>query len=275
MTNLDDIKAWLASGPIIDCARGLPIEVDLERPPESITIAGSRSAVSSAKTGLWETGGVFRYPAAVGSRLEFVFTGEDNSGGTGLQWLRLIAETATGDRIVEDIRASTSAAVKTNATDITDIIDWYGASFGSLGYADNDVTMQIESGGAVIDKITAKTDAPKSARAFVPTGRVGVLVWWAASIATTATSTPPADFWLAHNWDYARGEHRGAAVSEDWQDITETGWTTVEPLIPILLPAKTRIEINGIRSGADDAVTHAKAELLLYHEPEPQAHQCQ
>tara|TARA_Y100000034_G_scaffold63523_1_gene76845 strand:- start:545 stop:1372 length:828 start_codon:yes stop_codon:yes gene_type:complete len=275
MTNLDDIKAWLASGPIIDCARQLSVEVDLGRPPKSITFAGTNAVVTSTKEGIWATGGVFRYPASVGSQLEFVFTGEDYSEGTGMQWLRLIAETATGDRIVEDIRASTAAAVTTTATDITDIIEWYGVSFGSLGHAENAVTMQIEGGGTVLDTLSAGTDAPHSARLYVPAEHIGVLPWWATSITATATSTPPADMWLAHDWDFARGEHRGAAIAVDWQSVTETGWTTTEPAVPFLVPAGTRIEINGIRAGADDAVVKAKAEVLLYSEPEHQANQCQ
>ena len=254
MTNLDDIKAWLASGPIIDCARQLSVEVDLGRPPKSITFAGTNAVVTSTKEGIWATGGVFRYPASVGSQLEFVFTGEDY-------------------RIVEDIRASTAAAVTTTATDITDIIEWYGVSFGSLGHAENAVTMQIEGGGTVLDTLSAGTDAPHSARLYVPAEHIGVLPWWATSITATATSTPPADMWLAHDWDFARGEHRGAAIAVDWQSVTETGWTTTEPAVPFLVPAGTRID--GIRAGADDAVVKAKAEVLLYSEPEHQANQCQ
>ena len=264
MTDVAAIRELLASGVVFDLGRpGDMTAIDPDTPPIVLPLSGSNAAVGSSVEGVWEASGRFAYPDgadADGEQLEVVCTGQDHSSGTGLRWLRLLAETASGDRIYEDIEASITAAVATTATDIARVIDARGIDFGSGGAAAADIEIQRASDNAVVEQISAGRTAAESARAWVPRGYVGVVPWMAASI----IGTDPAYVSLAHDWDHWTGRRLNSPSARRWIHITASGTISRDPLVPIILPPETRVEINAIRADSTDAKVAVDGEVLLF-----------
>jgi len=158
---------------------------------------GHNDAVGSPEEDIWSVGGTLTWLEA-NTALEVISTGNDTSAGSGARTIFIEGLDANFDPQTETV--TLNAGTQATANSYTRINRAYVTSTGTYhGNNDNDIDIQVASGGAIQARIDAGQGQTEKSHYTVRAGFTGCLLQYSASV--DATFASDVSLWQYQNAD--------------------------------------------------------------------------
>ncbi len=224
----------------------------------AIHILGNNDDTSTSFEDLWESGGLYVFPAAGGIQMEVVSTGagaaNDTAAGSGVQQVMIHYLDAGYVERFEFVEMNGATPVNTVATDILRIQNMHSSRVGGGGVAAAEITLEDTTSAVEYTRIRTGLNTSLTGVWTVPAGKTLYITQWETSaIATNANRT--AEFFLRATSSFHGVFLPGIFNVKDISHLTSGSIETTFDL-PLKIPAKADVKVTVKSSAAMETAGH-------------------
>ena len=235
----------------------------------AIHILGNNDDTSTSFEDLWESGGLYVFPAAGGIQMEVVSTGagaaNDTAAGSGVQQVMIHYLDASYVERFEFVEMNGATPVNTVAIDILRVQNMHASRVGGGGGAAAEITLESTDSAVEYTRIRTGLNTSLTGVWTVPGGKTLYITQWeTAAIATNANRT--AEFFLGATSSFHGDLLPGIFNVKDISHLTSGSIETTFDL-PLKIPAKADVKVTVKSSAAMETAGHIEGwyenEILL------------